>query len=98
METEIIGLKVKGTAFQIAVWQELVKIPKGEVRTYKDIAMAFKKPKAVRAVANAVGKNPYPPTIPCHRVIRTDGKLGGYSAEGGVELKKQLLAQERENK
>ena len=74
---------------------EILKtIPKGQTRTYKQVAIAIKKPKAIRAVANAVGKNPYPIVIPCHRVIRSDGKLGGYSGPGGLKLKKKLLNKE----
>ncbi len=59
------------------------------------LAIAIGKPKSSRAVANACGKNPYPPTIPCHRVVRTDGKLGGYSGKGGIKTKKKLLEQEQ---
>ena len=77
-------MKLKGTEFQIKVWKELSKIPKGEVRTYKQIAKSIGKPKSSRAVANACAKNPYPIVIPCHRVIRSDGTVGGYSGEGGV--------------
>ena len=87
-------MKLKGTIFQIKVWNYLKKIPRGKVITYLDLAKAIKMPKAVRAVANAVGKNPYPPKIPCHRVIRSDGKLGGYSAHGGIKTKKKLLKME----
>ena len=82
---------LKGTKFQIKVWNYLMKIPKGKVKTYKQVAKAIKKPKAVRAVANAIGKNPYAPKIPCHRVIRSDGSLGGYSGRGGINTKKKLL-------
>ena len=81
----------KGTKFQLKVWKYLKTIPKGEVRTYLQVAKAINKPKAVRAVANAVGKNPYAPRIPCHRVIRTDGSLGGYSGSGVIKTKKKLL-------
>ena len=88
-------MKLEGTEFQIRVWNELKKIPKGETRTYKDIAELIGKPTAARAVANACGKNPYPITIPCHRVIRSDGGLGGYAGEGGVEKKKLLLKNEK---
>ena len=88
-------MKLDGTEFQIRVWNELKKIPKGETRTYKEIAELIGKPTAARAVANACGKNPYPITIPCHRVIRSDGGLGGYSGEGGVEKKKLLLKNEK---
>ena len=87
-------MKLKGTQFQLKVWSYLKKIPKGKVKTYAQVAKAIGKPKAVRAVANAVGKNPFPPKIPCHRVIRSDGKLGGYSAKGGIKTKKKLLKNE----
>jgi len=87
-------MNLKGTVFQLKVWNYLKKIPRGKVITYLDLAKAIKMPKAVRAVANAVGKNPYPPKIPCHRVIRADGKLGGYSAPGGIKTKKKLLKME----
>ena len=80
---------LKGTNFQIKVWNYLKTIPKGQIRTYQDVANAIKRPKAVRAVANAVGKNPYAPKIPCHRVIRSDGGLGGYSGPGGIKTKKK---------
>jgi len=91
-------MKLDGTEFQIRVWNELKKIPSGETRTYKEIAELIGKPTAARAVANACGKNPYPITIPCHRVIRSDGGLGGYSGEGGVEKKKLLLKNEKNKK
>ena len=88
-------MSLKGTKFQIKVWNYLKKIPKGETRTYLQIAKAIGKPKAHRAVANAVGKNPYPPKIPCHRVIRSDGSLGGYSGKGGIKTKLKLLRSEK---
>ena len=87
-------LTQKGTNFQKMVWTELKKIPFGETRTYKEIAIAIGKPKAARAVANACGKNPYPIIIPCHRVVRSDGSIGGFTGDGGVEKKRQLLRQE----
>ena len=87
-------MKLKGTTLQIKVWKYLKTIPKGQTRTYKQVAIAIKKPKAIRAVANAVGRNPYPIVIPCHRVIRSDGKLGGYSGPGGLKIKKKLLNKE----
>ena len=87
-------LTQKGTNFQKMVWTELKKIPFGETRTYKEIAVAIGKPKAARAVANACGKNPYPIIIPCHRVVRSDGTIGGFTGDGGVEKKRQLLRQE----
>ena len=82
---------LKGTKFQLKVWKYLKTIPKGQFRTYSEVAKAIKKPKAVRAVANAIGKNPYAPKIPCHRVIRSDGSLGGYSGKGGIYTKRKLL-------
>ena len=91
-------MKLEGTKFQVRVWNELKKIPKGETRTYKEIAKLIGKPTAARAVANACGKNPHPITIPCHRVIRSDGGLGGYSGEGGIEKKRLLLKKEENNK
>ena len=89
-------MNLKGTKFQLKVWNYLKKIPKGKVKTYLEVAKAIGKPKAFRAVANAVGKNPYPPKIPCHRVIRSDGSLGGYSGKGGIQqllvsLQRELL-------
>ena len=83
-----------GTKFQIKVWKAISKIPRGQVRTYKELAKLIKKPKASRAVANACGKNPYPIKIPCHRVIRSDGSLGGYSGKGGISAKKDILKKE----
>lgn len=88
-------MKLEGTKFQIDVWNYLKKIPKGKVKTYKQVAKAINRPKSSRAVANACGKNPYAPTIPCHRVIRSDGNLGGYSGKGGVKRKIKLLKQEK---
>ncbi len=86
--------KLVGTKFQLKVWNYLKRIPKGKTKTYKEVAIAIKKPLSYRAVANAVAKNPYPPIIPCHRVIRSDGTLGGYSGKGGVRKKKLLLKNE----
>ena len=84
-----------GTEFQKRVWNEIKKIPEGETRSYKDIAVALRKPNSSRAVANACGKNPLLLDIPCHRVIRSDGKLGGYSGKGGVKQKLNLLIREK---
>ena len=86
---------LKGTKFQLKVWKYLKTIPKGQLKTYSQVAKAIKKPKAVRAVANAIGKNPYAPKIPCHRVIRSDGGLGGYSGIGGTKKKLKLLRSEK---
>lgn len=83
-----------GTPFQQKVWREIAKIRRGYVVTYQYIAKRIGHPKAVRAVANAVGANPLPIKIPCHRVIRSDGTLGGYSGRGGAATKRKLLRQE----
>ena len=87
-------MKLVGTKFQLKVWTYLRKIPRGRVKTYSQVAKAIGKPLAVRAVANAIGKNPYAPKIPCHRVIRSDGSLGGYSGKGGLKTKRFLLKKE----
>ncbi len=92
-----IRKKLKGlglTGFQISVLLEVLKIPRGETRTYKEIAKAIRHPKAYRAVGNALKRNPLPIVIPCHRVIRSDGSIGGYSA-GGSKRKAELLEKER---
>ena len=87
-----LPIDVAGTAFQEAVWRELRKIPAGESRSYAEIAAAIGAPRAVRAVGSANGDNHVVVLIPCHRVIRSDGSLGGYG--GGIERKKKLLAAE----
>ena len=87
-----IPLDVKGTAFQEAVWRELQRIPAGETRTYAQLAAAVGRPKAVRAAGSANGANNVAVLIPCHRVIRTGGGLGGYAY--GLEIKRQLLEKE----
>ena len=85
---------LKGTKFQLKVWKYLITIPKGTVKTYKQVAKAIKRPKSARAVANACGKNPYSPHVPCHRVIRSDGSIGGFSAPGGAKAKREMLKKE----
>lgn len=87
-----IPLDVQGSAFQEAVWQELRNIPEGETRSYADIAAAIGKPKAVRAVGSANGANNVAVLIPCHRVVRSDGSMGGYAY--GLEIKEKLLNKE----
>ncbi len=87
-----IPLDVKGTAFQEAVWRELRRIPPGETRTYAGLAAAAGNPRAVRAAGSANGANNVAVLIPCHRVIRTGGHLGGYAY--GPEIKRKLLAKE----
>ena len=85
------------TDFQKRVWKEIDKIPYGKTLTYKEIAEKLGKPNASRAVANACGRNPSPVIRPCHRVIRSDGSIGGYSASGGAKMKMKLLKKERAN-
>ncbi|MEH2415590.1 bifunctional DNA-binding transcriptional regulator/O6-methylguanine-DNA methyltransferase Ada [Nostoc sp.] len=89
-----LPLDIRGTAFQKQVWEALQKIPYGQTRTYADIARNIAKPQAVRAVGNACGANPIALIVPCHRVLRTDGSLGGY--HWGIERKQKLLVQESE--
>lgn len=99
MDTDTKNLEKKidsapGTEFQKKVWKTLLKIPCGETRTYEWIAKQIGSPKAVRAVGSAVGRNPLAPEVPCHRVLRKDGSLGGYSGPGGLDQKKKLLKKE----
>lgn len=88
-----LPLDVRGTVFQQRVWAALRQIPRGETRTYKDIAVAIGAPQAVRAVGSACGANPVALVIPCHRALRTDGQLGGYA--WGLARKAKLLKLER---
>ena len=85
---------MSGTAFQKKVWGEIDKIPRGEITTYSQIAKNIGNPKAARAVANACGANPNPIKTPCHRVICSNGDIGGYSRSGGVKQKIELLRKE----
>jgi O-6-methylguanine DNA methyltransferase len=87
-----LPLDLRGTPFQRAVWEELLRIPFGETRSYADVARAIGRPAAVRAVGAANGANPVPLVVPCHRVVASGGKLGGYG--GGLALKARLLALE----
>jgi len=87
------SLDIKGTAFEKKVWSELTKIPYGQTRSYREIAQAIGHPKAFRAVGNANGSNSLPLIIPCHRVITSDGGLGGFGH--GLKAKKQLLDLEK---
>lgn len=82
------------TALQAKVWQKLKSIPLGEVWTYSKLARAVGAPKAVRAVATAVGLNPDPIVVPCHRIVRADGSIGKYSGPGGSVGKAKLLKAE----
>ncbi|MDQ7772884.1 MAG: MGMT family protein [Elusimicrobiales bacterium] len=83
------------TPFQRAVWKACMSIPPGETRSYKWIAEKIGRPGSVRAVGNALGKNPFAPLVPCHRVIRSDGSPGGFSGPGGTRAKVRLLKKER---
>src|ERR1700729_2879606 len=87
-----IKLRMTGTEFQLAVWKELMKVPAGKTVSYAELARRIKRPKAVRAVGNAMGANPIPIIVPCHRVIASGGKIGGFG--GGLDLKRKLLAAE----
>ncbi len=90
-----IALAVKGTPFQLDVWRALLQVPWGDRTTYQQLAAAIGQPTAARAVGNAVGKNPVAYLIPCHRVVRASGELGGY--RWGIGLKAALLAGESED-
>jgi AraC family transcriptional regulator, regulatory protein of adaptative response / methylated-DNA-[protein]-cysteine methyltransferase len=87
-----VALDLQGTAFQREVWNQLLSIPAGSTRSYLDIAQAIKRPRATRAVAQACGANPVAVVVPCHRVVMSDGSIGGYSGLPGV--KKALLTAE----
>jgi AraC family transcriptional regulator of adaptative response/methylated-DNA-[protein]-cysteine methyltransferase len=90
-----LPLDIRGTVFQRRVWDELRRIPRGETRTYREIARAIGAPDAVRAVGSACGANPVALVVPCHRAVRTDGGLGGYA--WGLRRKKKLLALEKKS-
>jgi O-6-methylguanine DNA methyltransferase len=89
----VIPLDLIGTLFQLSVWHALMRIPFGETRTYKDIASSTTTPKAYQATGNAIGKNPIMVIIPCHRVIQSSDKIGGFSSD--IHLKIDLLNIER---
>jgi len=88
-----VPLDLRGTPFQQAVWNQLLRIPYGETRSYSEVAASIGRPTALRAVGRAVGANPVSIVIPCHRVIGKDGSLVGYG--GGLPLKERLLALEQ---
>ena len=88
-----LPLDVQATAFQRRVWEALRAIPYGSTRSYSEIAQSLGRPQAARAVARACATNPVSIVVPCHRVVRTDGGLGGY--RWGLERKRALLAQEK---
>ena len=91
---ENLVLHIYGTEFQIEVWKSLMRVPFGELTTYKAIAAEIENPKAIRAVGSAIGRNPVSCIIPCHRIIRTDGGLGGYY--WGIDVKKKMLEGEKQ--
>jgi AraC family transcriptional regulator of adaptative response/methylated-DNA-[protein]-cysteine methyltransferase len=93
--TPSLPLDIRATAFQRRVWEYLQRIPRGETRSYSEVARKIGMPKATRAVARACATNPVALAIPCHRVVREDGDLGGY--RWGLNRKEQLLAMEQES-
>jgi AraC family transcriptional regulator of adaptative response/methylated-DNA-[protein]-cysteine methyltransferase len=92
---DTLPLDIRATSFEYKVWRELQAIPYGSTCSYSDIARKISRPKSARAVANACAKNPVPLVVPCHRVVRSDGSLGGYGF--GVERKASLIQREEEN-
>lgn len=92
LDFKSLRFKLSGTPFDRDVWSALRDIPYGEVRSYSAIARAIGRPRACRAVAGACGRNMIPIVIPCHRVLRSDGSMGGWSGGGGLRLKEGLLA------
>lgn len=89
LSSDEIVLHLYGTDFQMEVWRALLEIPFGKTSTYSDIAKAINNPRALRAVGTAIGRNPVAILVPCHRVLRSDGGIGGYY--WGIEKKKILL-------
>ncbi|MDR1942989.1 MAG: MGMT family protein [Endomicrobium sp.] len=96
MPKDIIKEMSKYPDFYKKVWTACFEIPAGKTLTYKQIAEKIGLPKAAKAVGAALANNPFAPLIPCHRVIRSDGKLGGYSASGGLKKKQAMLKYEKE--
>lgn len=90
--SQALRFDLRGTEFQKKVWAELLEIPPGKTRSYAEIATRIGKPNAYRAVANACGANPVAIAVPCHRVVASGGKIGGYG--GGLDRKRKLLASE----
>ncbi len=91
-ELSDVSLRLEGTAFQLRVWEAVRSIPPGQTRTYADLAERVGSPRAARAVGSAVGANPIAYFIPCHRVLRSNGALGGF--RWGPEIKRAMLARE----
>lgn len=94
ISTNILKSMKSYSSFSQTVWKACFLIPKGQVRTYGWIAKKVGKPGAARAVGRALGKNPFAPTVPCHRVVGADGRLTGYSGAGGVREKRRMLKAE----
>ncbi len=94
LSKKILSAMKAHSPFYQAVWKACAEIPKGQVRTYGWVAKRIGKPKAARAVGMALGKNPFAPTVPCHRVVGADGRLTGYSGAGGVAKKRRMLKAE----
>ena len=92
LDSPEVDLDMRGTAFQLEVWRKLLEIPRGETRTYTQLAAEMRRPRSVRAVAHACASNRLGVLVPCHRVVRTDGSLAGY--RWGLERKRALLAAE----
>lgn len=86
-----LEISIKGTEFQLSVYEEARKIPVGEYISYKELAIRVGKPKGARAVGNALGKNPIPLIVPCHRILTSSNCIGGFSADGGIKIKEQIL-------
>jgi methylated-DNA-[protein]-cysteine S-methyltransferase len=91
---KILSAMKEYPAFDQAVWRACAAIPRGEVRTYGWVAREIGRPGAARAVGGALGRNPFAPVVPCHRVVGADGRLTGYSAAGGVAKKRKMLRAE----
>jgi methylated-DNA-[protein]-cysteine S-methyltransferase len=88
-----VPMELHGSPFQIQVWEALGRIPYGQTRSYRDIAIAVERPRGFQAIGQANTRNPIPIIVPCHRVINADGSMGGYG--GGPERKRRLLALEQ---
>ncbi|WP_202812882.1 methylated-DNA--[protein]-cysteine S-methyltransferase [Endomicrobium proavitum] len=95
LSKEILEKMKNYPPFYVKVWKECFNIPAGKTLTYLQLAKKIGAPKAARAVGTALSKNPFAPVVPCHRVIRTDGKMGGFSAKGGIKLKLKMLDYEK---
>lgn len=93
---EILAQMKNYPDFYVKVWKTCFEIPAGQTMTYGELAKKAGSPKAARAVGGAMRNNPWPPIIPCHRVVGADGKMCGYSAKGGTKLKEEMLRYEKE--